>query len=107
MRNLSLRLCTTQIGQLKVENDFLKKKIAGITENCSLEEKRQLIDNQDALLSVRQQCQLLSLPRSSYYYEPLSESEENLALMLHIDELYLEYPFVRCSQDVGKFKIGL
>lgn len=36
---------------------------------------------------------MLSLPRSSYYYEPLTESEENLALMRRMDELYLDYPF--------------
>lgn len=44
-------------------------------------------------MSVRRQCELLSVSRSSYYYEPAGESEENLALMRRIDELYLAYPF--------------
>lgn len=36
----------------------------------------------------------MGLPRSSFYYAPnLSESAENLALMLQIDKLYLRYPF--------------
>jgi len=39
------------------------------------------------------QCELLQLPRSSAYYEPVPESEENLRLMRRIDELYLEFPF--------------
>jgi len=40
-----------------------------------------------------QQCELLGLPRSSYYYEPAPESKENLCLMRLIDEQYLETPF--------------
>ena len=39
------------------------------------------------------QCELLSLPRSTYYYEPAPESDENLSLMRLIDEQYLETPF--------------
>jgi putative transposase len=35
----------------------------------------------------------LGLPRSSYYYEPAGESEENLLLMRLIDEQYLRRPF--------------
>jgi putative transposase len=44
-------------------------------------------------LSVRRQCQLLGLNRSSWYYEPVAESAENLALMRRIDEQYLRTPF--------------
>jgi len=36
---------------------------------------------------------LLGLPRSSYYYEPATEGEENLRLMRLIDEQYLKCPF--------------
>ena len=43
-------------------------------------------------LSVRIQCELLGLNRSTYYYEPASETEENLRLMRQIDELHLKYP---------------
>jgi putative transposase len=46
----------------------------------------------DARISVRHQCELLSLCRSRYYYEPCPESAENLALMRRLDELHLEYP---------------
>jgi putative transposase len=44
-------------------------------------------------LSVAEQCELLGLARSTYYYEPAPESEENLALMRRIDEQYLQTPF--------------
>ncbi len=47
----------------------------------------------DGQLSIRQQCELLGLSRSAYYYKPVGESSENLALMRVIDELYLSYPF--------------
>jgi putative transposase len=36
---------------------------------------------------------LLGLPRSSFYHQPLPESEDNLHLMWVIDETYLAYPF--------------
>ena len=51
-----------------------------------------LLDPQDGLFSVRQQCGLLSLNRSSLYYEPVGESEENLGLMRLLDEQYTRTP---------------
>jgi putative transposase len=44
-------------------------------------------------LSIVQQCELLGLARSSYYYEPVAESEENLQLMRLLDEQYTRTPF--------------
>ena len=43
-------------------------------------------------LSVRRQCDLLSVSRSGYYYEPCPESSENLRLMRRLDELHLQHP---------------
>ena len=43
-------------------------------------------------LSLRRQCELLGVSRSSYYYEPCPESPENLRLMRRLDELHLEHP---------------
>jgi putative transposase len=45
------------------------------------------------VLSVSQQCELLDLSRSSYYYEPATETAENLALMALIDREYTAHPF--------------
>src|ERR1035437_10108366 len=59
----------------------------------SLEDRRLWIDPQHARLTIQQQCELLSLPRSTYYYQPRPESAENLRLMRRLDELYLECPF--------------
>jgi putative transposase len=45
------------------------------------------------VLSVSQQCELLDLSRSSFYYEPATESVENLTLMALIDREYTDHPF--------------
>jgi len=44
-------------------------------------------------LSVREQCQLLGLSRSGYYYVPAEESEYNLELMNLIDAEYMKKPY--------------
>jgi putative transposase len=34
----------------------------------------------------------MGISRSGFYYEPVPESPENLALMRRLDELHLEHP---------------
>ncbi|MCP4996903.1 MAG: IS3 family transposase [Gammaproteobacteria bacterium] len=48
-----------------------------------------MIVNPNSSLSIRSQCSLLGLNRSSYYYQPQGESLENLEYMRIIDEQYL------------------
>ena len=43
-------------------------------------------------LPIADQCRLLSLARSTYYYEGAVETPENLELMEIIDRLYLAHP---------------
>ena len=56
---------------------------------------------------MARQCELLDLARSSYYYEPVGESAENLHYLRLIDEQYLRTPFYGsrrmtvCLQDQG------
>lgn len=52
-----------------------------------------LIEAEHEQLSLRRQCELLGLNRSTLYYEPASESEFNLKLMRLLDEQYLKTPF--------------
>ena len=49
-------------------------------------------------VSLVRQCQLLKLNRSSYYYEAVAISEENLLLLRFIDELHLERPHLGSRQ---------
>ena len=44
-------------------------------------------------MSVRRQCELLGLSRSSLYYEPTGETGEDLRLMRLIDEQYTAHPY--------------
>jgi putative transposase len=55
-------------------------------------------------LSIARQCELLGLPRSTWYYAPTGETAQNLALMRSIDELYLKWPFYgsrRMARELG------
>lgn len=78
-----------QIGQLKVENEWLKKNL----ERLGVKEKRGLIEPDNEEISVRRQCELIGLNRSNVYYEPVGITEETLRLMHRVDEIFTEYPF--------------
>ena len=49
-------------------------------------------------LSIARQCRLLSIARSSYYYQPTGESALNLELMRQIDKQHLETPWYGARQ---------
>ena len=46
-----------------------------------------------ASLPVTQQCELLDIPRSSFYHAPVPFSDEELRLMRLINECHLKLPF--------------
>ncbi|MBK5101980.1 MAG: IS3 family transposase [Desulfobacteraceae bacterium] len=77
-----------QIGQLKVELDWLKKK-----SQAPVEEKRKVIDPGNAMIPISRQCKLLGLARSSYYYDSERDESYNLWLMNLIDEQFTKTPF--------------
>lgn len=60
--------------------------------------RRGIVDSGHPKLSVRKQCMLLHLGRSTYYYQPQGESVYNLELMRLIDELFTELPFLGSRQ---------
>lgn len=49
-------------------------------------------------LSVRRQCRLLTLTRSTLYYTPVGETSGNLVLMRLIDEQFLKTPWYGSRQ---------
>ena len=59
----------------------------------SADEKHTLIEPDHFGLSIRRQCELIGLNRSTYYYQPAKETPLNLTLMRLIDEQYLKTPF--------------
>ena len=48
----------------------------------------------DHRLSVTRQCQLLSLPRSSFYHTAQPTPDSELELMRALDELHLQFPWM-------------
>ncbi len=52
-----------------------------------------MIERHQPTLSIGARCRLLSISRSSFYYEPRGETEMDLALMQLIDRQFLEPPF--------------
>ncbi len=66
----------------------------------TVEEKKQRIQPKHPKLSIQRQCELIELPRSSYYREGLSgqEKPENLEIMKLIDAEYTKHPFYGTRQ---------
>ncbi|MCH9628218.1 MAG: IS3 family transposase ISDsp4 [Chlamydiales bacterium] len=58
-----------------------------------METRRELIELSHPKISIVRQCDLVSLPRSSFYFRPATESPENLEIMRLIDEEFLRHPF--------------
>ena len=52
-----------------------------------------MIKPQDAQLSVARQCELVGLPRSSFYYQPVAPDAFTLEVMHAIDRIYTKRPF--------------
>jgi putative transposase len=52
-----------------------------------------LVEREGSELPLTAQAELLSLSRSSLYYQPLPPSEEEIKLKHRIDEIYTQWPF--------------
>ena len=63
-----------EIGQLKMEMDWLKKA------------NRELIEPGHPYIWIARQCELLERTSFCFYYQPMPVSEENLLLMRLLDE---------------------
>lgn len=57
------------------------------------EKRESLLELGEAALSIRKQCRLLGLCRSTIYREKKGESDDNLALMRDIDRIFTEHPY--------------
>lgn len=78
-------------------------------------EQRKSLINEDSSLSIRRQCQLLTLSRSNIYYKPKQINEAELVAK-KIDEIYTEHPYYGtrrmvealsdCGISIGRQKAG-
>ena len=64
----------------------------------SVDRRRRMIGREHASLSIVAQCRLVSISRSSFYYAPVAETAETLALMAVIDALFLDHPWYGSRQ---------
>jgi putative transposase len=64
----------------------------------SIERRRQMIDPEHPELSIVRQCELVSISRSGFYYQPAGETPLNLELMRLIDRQFLETPWYGSRQ---------
>ncbi|MFL9827666.1 IS3 family transposase [Rhodoplanes sp. SY1] len=78
-----------KIGQLTVERDFLVRR----SGKMSAADRREMLDRSDETLSVRRQCALLGVARSSVYRPERPANDDDLALTRRIDELFTAWPF--------------
>ncbi len=73
------------------------KKVKDV--QLSTEEKRCCIEKEHPELSIKKQCKLIGLNRSSYYYQPKKPlHNKDLKLMNLIDEQYTKHPFFGSRQ---------
>jgi putative transposase len=77
-----------QIGRLNMELEWLKRKLPAASDL-----KRPLVEPEHPLLSIRRQCELLGLSRSTCYLGPATASEEDPRLMRLIDQQFVRTPF--------------
>src|SRR3954454_15334603 len=66
--------------------------------SMSIERRRQMTEPEHPQLSVVRQCELVSISRSGFYYQPAGETPLNLALMRLIDRQFLETPWYGSRQ---------
>ena len=59
----------------------------------SKKERLNMVEHKHAQLSIVEQCELLTIHRSSLYYKPLPESKINLEIMGLLDKQYFKTPF--------------
>ena len=59
----------------------------------SSEQRRGWIEWQQPTLSITRQCELVGVPRSTVYYEPVAVSAAELELMRRLDAQYTQTPF--------------
>jgi len=86
-----------EIEELKSENEQLAKALgkatikaewaAGKLKSLDLIDRKALIESKHKEISVSEQCELVGISRSSFYYKPVPMSAENIKILHRIDEI--------------------
>ena len=89
------RSCTPRSGSSRWSGIFWPKPSVA---SLSHARRKILVEPDHPGSALSRQCELLSVNRSSYYYQPSGETALNLELMRLIDEQYLETPWYGARQ---------
>lgn len=60
----------------------------------TIQQRRGIVDKANKKLSIKEQCQLMSIHKSGYYYQHKTEDKLNLELMELIDKHYMDHPYM-------------
>ena len=80
-------MLTKIVGKMTVEKEWLEKKL----KSLDLSDKKQLIEPKLENVSLTQQCALLGLNRSSFYYKSSENLRQN-AIKTQITQIFEEIP---------------
>jgi putative transposase len=66
--------------------------------------KKSLVDTKDRTLSLKDQCEILNLNRSSYYYKNKEKASEDPELITELTKIYEETPFYGYRRSIDELK---
>ncbi|AVF22974.1 hypothetical protein ABNB59_20140 [Paenibacillus larvae] len=89
------------VGQLTVEVDWLKKNLV---LNKSLEDRKVMVERDNTKITVKRQANRTSVSRHRKGHR---ESEENVQIMHHIDEIYMKHPYFGYRRMIQFFEIKI
>jgi putative transposase len=114
-----------EIEDLKVQNDDLAKALgkatikaewaSGKLKSLDFDSKKSLIESKHKNISVSEQCKILGISRSSYYYKEVPMSQTNIKLLHKIDEIatdnseygyrYIHQQLLEDGYSIGKNRV--
>ena len=80
-------MLTKIVGKMTVEKEWLEKKL----KSLGLSDKKQLIEPKLTNVSLSQQCTLLGLNRSSFYYKSSENLQQNI-IKTQISQIFADIP---------------
>ena len=83
------------MGKATVRADFAEGKL----KSLDLSNKKTLIDSKHKSLTISEQCEILNISRSSYYYEPVGLDTQDIKILHKID-VYIQ---MHLSMDIDAF----
>ena len=91
-------MLTKIVGKMTVEKEWLAKKLKGL----DLPDKKQLIEPKPGKISLSQQCELLGLNRSSFYYQKREKVKKN-NIKPQITEIFEEIPIYGAKKYTSNY----